>query len=214
MVRRTKSFGYINYAVTSASLLCGPAETAKFGGGTTPNANLACSPGDVMVGIFGTQSNVITSIGPRCQTPGSVDTTQPVGALPNNGGTPFSFTCPAGQAVTGVVGGQGAVLDSAALVCAPVAAPAFVSRWNAEGDATDAIGTNNGAVQGGAGFAAGRVGQAFNFTNAPLGGQAVHVNDDPSLQVTNAVTMAAWITRPHVRPSRIPISTAVVAILA
>ena len=31
------AFGYINYAVTSASLLCGPAETAKFGGGTTPN---------------------------------------------------------------------------------------------------------------------------------------------------------------------------------
>ena len=120
------AFGFIGYAVTSASLLCGPAESAKFGGGTTPNANLSCSPGDVMVGIFGTQSNVVTSIGPRCQTPGSVDTTQPVGALPNNGGTPFSFTCPAGHAVTGVVGGQGAVLDSAALVCGviPPAGPA------------------------------------------------------------------------------------------
>ena len=48
---------------------------------------------------------------------------------PDLGTALHALTCPAGQAVTGVVGGQGAVLDSVALVCGviPPAGPAITS---------------------------------------------------------------------------------------
>jgi len=123
-------FVYINYALTSAQLLCSDTNhPLKFGGGTTPNADLLCPAGQVMVGVFGTQTNVVNSIAPQCQLPSGGAITQPVGALPNAGGTPFSFTCPAGEAVTGVVGGQGAVVDAVALVCGaiPPAGPAITA---------------------------------------------------------------------------------------
>lgn len=40
----------------------------------------------------------------------------------------------------------------------------LVSWWRAENNANDERGTNPGSLQGGLGFAAGQVGQAFNFT--------------------------------------------------
>ncbi len=53
----------------------------------------------------------------------------------------------------------------------------LVSWWRAEGDANDSFGTHNGTLQGGAGFAAGEDGQAFDFSN---GTGFVLVPDDPS----------------------------------
>ncbi|MEZ5421235.1 MAG: LamG-like jellyroll fold domain-containing protein, partial [Vicinamibacterales bacterium] len=46
-----EAFGNIDYALTSGQLLCGDANhPVKFGGGTTPNADLVCPVGQVMVG--------------------------------------------------------------------------------------------------------------------------------------------------------------------
>ena len=91
-----------------------------------------------MVGFHGTTDGganfgdpVVSSIGPRCQLPNGGTVTQ-VGALPG-GGVPFGpFDCPLGRAVTGVVGGQGTVVDSIALVCGAVptiASVAPVAPW-------------------------------------------------------------------------------------
>src|SRR6516164_4513813 len=41
--------------------------------------------------------------------------------------------------------------------------PGIVSRWSAEGNANDSVGSNNGILQGGVTFAPGVVGQAFSF---------------------------------------------------
>jgi uncharacterized protein YjbI with pentapeptide repeats len=68
-----------------------------------------------------------------------------------------------------------------------------VSLWQADGDALDSNSGNNGTLQGGAGFAPGRIGQAFSFDNDPSGGQYVRVADNPSLQMTTEMTMSAWI---------------------
>ncbi|MEZ5418324.1 MAG: LamG-like jellyroll fold domain-containing protein [Vicinamibacterales bacterium] len=123
----------IDYALTSGQLLCSDAvHPVKFGGGTTPNADLACPSGQVMVGLsgmlaypFGAQP-VVGGISPRCQLPSGGPITDGPGPLPVALGTPFGpIDCPAGQAVTGVVGGQGAVVDSIALVCGPVTAAQF-----------------------------------------------------------------------------------------
>ena len=82
-----------------------------------------------------------------------------------------------------------AVLNVYVPVCAPPA-PGLVSWWAAEGDATDVLGINTGTLQGGAGYARGRVGQAFNFN--PASG-TVTVPDSPTLRLTNQLTIEAWI---------------------
>jgi hypothetical protein len=83
----------------------------------------------VMVGVFGESGArfvflVLQNLGARCQSPGGGPITE-VG--PAGGGfapdQDFSLSCPAGQAVIGVVGGRGEVVDSIALICAPTPLP-------------------------------------------------------------------------------------------
>src|SRR4051812_23545321 len=76
--------------------------------------------------------------------------------------------------------------SSAAADCAPIH-DGLVAWWQAEGNAVDFVGTNNGSLQGTA-FAAGKVGQAFSFT-----GGSVVVQDAPELRFTTALTMDAWL---------------------
>jgi hypothetical protein len=68
----------------------------------------------------------------------------------------------------------------------------FVSWWPAEGNANDIIGTNNGVLEGGLGFAPGEVGQAFFFNNT---NDDVKVPASSSLNVGagNGFTLEAWI---------------------
>ena len=87
-----------------------------------------------MVGVWGTTSApygpgaVVGSVSPRCQLPSGGPITNGPSPLPAAFGTPFGpIDCPAGQAVTGVVGGQGAVVDAIALTCAPVPAPSAIT---------------------------------------------------------------------------------------
>lgn len=65
----------------------------------------------------------------------------------------------------------------------------LVGWWPGEGNATDIVGTNNGILQGGAKFAAGKVGQAFSLDGV---NDLVLVADAPSLNPTK-VTLDAWV---------------------
>jgi len=72
-----------------------------------------------------------------------------------------------------------AVAETLAPTC--VAPPSgLVSWWPGEGDAADAVGGNGGQLQGGAGFGAGKVGQAFSFTGT---GQHLRVAAATNLDV-------------------------------
>lgn|GEM_PF-932053 len=66
----------------------------------------------------------------------------------------------------------------------------LISWWAGEGNANDNMGTNSGLPQGGVGFTAGAVGEAFNFDG--LSGNVI-VPDSPSLRITNQLTIEAWI---------------------
>jgi hypothetical protein len=87
------------------------------------------------------------------------------------------------------------VLSAPACVTPPAGS---VSWWAAEGNALDSANSNNGALQGGATFAPGMVGQAFNFN--PASGTVV-VPDSSSLRLTNQLTIEGWInTRANTDP--------------
>ena len=69
----------------------------------------------------------------------------------------------------------------------------LVSWWPGEGNANDIVGTNNGTLYNGVGFAPGVVGQAFSFNGSS--NSYVEVADSPALQLTNAVTIECWAKR-------------------
>jgi N-acetylneuraminic acid mutarotase len=64
----------------------------------------------------------------------------------------------------------------------------LVSWYRAEGDASDAQGTNNGTIHGGVTFAAGKVGQAFNFDGST---GYVDLGNPASLNPAT-ITVEAW----------------------
>ena len=71
-----------------------------------------------------------------------------------------------------------------------VPAPAgMLGWWKAEGNALDSAGTNNGALTGGAGYAAGEVGQAFSLDGST---GYVQIPDAPALQPVS-LTVEAWV---------------------
>lgn len=75
----------------------------------------------------------------------------------------------------------------------PVCVPAplgLVGWWRGEGSATDVMGVNSGVLANGVTLGAGKVGQAFEFDG--LTGYVL-VADNPSLRVTNGLTIEAWI---------------------
>jgi hypothetical protein len=100
---------------------------------------------------------------------------------------PLKFGTWVGASILVVIAGFSAVLNAMADCTAPPAG--LVAWWAAEGNTTDKAGTNNGALQGGATFATGEVGQAFGFN----GNGSVFVADAPALRFTNAMTIEAWI---------------------
>ncbi len=75
-------------------------------------------------------------------------------------------------------------------VCDP-APSGLVSWWRGEGNASDLVGGNNGAIDGGVSFVGGEVGQAFSFST---NGQAVSVGNPANLQLQD-FTIDAWIKR-------------------
>jgi hypothetical protein len=66
----------------------------------------------------------------------------------------------------------------------------LVSWWPGEGNANDIQDSNPGVLEGGATFAAGKVGQAFSFNGV---NQFVQVPDASSLDPTAEATLDAWV---------------------
>jgi hypothetical protein len=71
--------------------------------------------------------------------------------------------------------------------CTP-ASSGLVSWWPADGNADDAIGGNNGTLAGNVTFAAGKVGQAFEFN-----GTDGYVQVGGSYSLTGARTIETWV---------------------
>jgi hypothetical protein len=78
----------------------------------------------------------------------------------------------------------------------------LVSLWLGDGTADDRVGGNDGALQNGAAFGSGRVGQAFRLDGVD---DYVKIPDDPSLTV-ESLTLAAWVYPDTVAGNRTIIS--------
>jgi serine/threonine protein kinase len=83
---------------------------------------------------------------------------------------------------------QGLPVSSAPDVALPT--NGLISWWPAEGNAGDIVGTNDGVLCGGVGFAKGIIGQAFDFRGKA---QKVTIPDNESLKLTNSLTIEGWI---------------------
>ena len=97
------------------------------------------------------------------------------------------------------------VLFSASLVTAyssvaSAALPNTVSRWAADGNALDSVDSNNGTLINGVTFGTGQFGQAFSLNGT---NQYVNIPDSNSLDITNALTISAWINPTTVTSPRI-----------
>ena len=97
----------------------------------------------------------------------------------------FAFTIVATDAA-GLFDEQTCALHAYQSVPAPAG---MLGWWKAEGNALDSAGTNNGVLQGGAGYAAGEVGQAFSLDGST---GCVQIPDAPALQPAS-FTVEAWV---------------------
>jgi PKD repeat protein len=66
----------------------------------------------------------------------------------------------------------------------------MVGWWPGDGNANDLVGGNNGTLEGGVSFVAGKVSQAFSFDGSA---GSVVVPDAPALDVSTEFTLDAWI---------------------
>jgi hypothetical protein len=104
----------------------------------------------------------------------------------------------AGTYSVAITNGYGSAISSNSVLTVLVAPPCdpapsgLVAMWEAEGNANDSIGTNNGVLEGGASFAPGEVGQAFFFDNTNAD---VKVPASESLNVGAGIgfTLEAWV---------------------
>ena len=166
---------FSTYGLLNARLECetgGPTERFVLDNNNPMVMTSACAPGQVMVGFHGlasfsdvTAGPFVKSLGARCQDRAGAFDIVTVAAV-GISGDPFGpFDCPAGQAVVGVVGGAGAVLDSVALVCGGVSVPGTAGGTTIGGGGTAPVAsvaltlgqqvaiTATGLVQRGDGFA-------------------------------------------------------------
>ena len=102
---------------------------------------------------------------------------------------------------------QAMCLDGGAGICyEPQSSPTctqapqgLVSWWPGDGDAKDIIGSNDGTLKNGASFDSGVVGDAFNlewdWVNPNTVDDWIEVNDNPTLNITDQITLMAWINR-------------------
>ena len=80
----------------------------------------------------------------------------------------------------------------------PVNLPGIVAWWRAENNAVDSIGNHHGTLQNGAGFAAGKVAQAFRFDGVD---DHVRVPNSADLNLGNNFTIELWLNQVAAVPS-------------
>ena len=71
--------------------------------------------------------------------------------------------------------------------------PGIISRWSAEGNANDSVGSNNGTLRGGVTFVSGVVGQAFSFDGID---DEIVVNSTFPFHVPGDGTLSFWLNTP------------------
>ena len=79
--------------------------------------------------------------------------------------------------------------------CTP-APPGLISWWPGDGDPEDIQDDNDGTLVSGAGFASGKVGQAFSFAGP---NDLVEVGNPANLNLSSGITLQAWVN-----PSQTP----------
>ena len=82
------------------------------------------------------------------------------------------------------------VSDAQTTNCVPRPA-GLVGWWRGENNGKDSAGTNNGTVINSVYFEPGEVGQCFHFVSTP--NPRVYIPDNPTLQLTNSLTIEGWI---------------------
>jgi len=91
-----------------------------------------------------------------------------------------------------VLAGLGLALAcvTAGALAGPLEVPGLVSYWRADGTTADSADSNPGTLVGGATYAVGTYGRAFDFDGS---NDYVRVGDRANLVVTNELTVGAWI---------------------
>jgi hypothetical protein len=98
---------------------------------------------------------------------------------------PVAFPLPTGDTVVTAT----ATRYSSLAGCVPPPSD-MVAWYPADGNANDIVGGDNGTVHGGVTFPSGEVAQAFSFDGSS---GYVSAPDSPNLDVTNAITIDAWV---------------------
>jgi hypothetical protein len=178
------NFGNLNQTATGDFDNDGVSNLDEFRDGTNPNSNASFRP-----------RLTVTTDG------GGTVTVSPAKASYNLGDvvtlTATAFAPNAFQGWTGGLTGttnpatitmSANVTMSAHFLSTPTP-PGLISWWRAEGNAQDATGTNNGTLNNGATFAAGKVGQAFSFDGVD---DYFDVPDAPALRPAS-FTFESWV---------------------
>ncbi|KRG68868.1 hypothetical protein ABB29_10350 [Pseudoxanthomonas dokdonensis] len=112
--------------ITSGDMAVVGAEwTSTIGGAGGGVFKLECANDEVLAGVHGTSIQVLSQIGPRCVRVDAAGNWQgqpgnrQVAGLPAGSG--FETSCPRNQAVVGMAGRSGALVDQVQLECAPFA---------------------------------------------------------------------------------------------
>jgi Concanavalin A-like lectin/glucanases superfamily/Divergent InlB B-repeat domain/Putative Ig domain/Immunoglobulin I-set domain len=149
-----------------------------------PDALLGASYTEQVVAILGTIPISFTLSAGMLPPGMTLSSAGLVSGVPSGSGT-FGFTARATDAA-GAFTEQPCVLR----VCASVTAPAgLVGWWRAENNAQDSVGTNHGVLRNGAGFAAGKVDQAFELDGTD---DCIEIPDAPALR-PGSLTLEAWV---------------------
>ena len=79
----------------------------------------------------------------------------------------------------------------------------LVAHWKLDGDANDSAGSNDGTLVNGPVWTAGQIDGALSFSN---GVDYVDCGNDASLDITDAITVEAWI-----KPSEVNYNNSILA---
>jgi len=112
---------------------------------------------------------------------------------PPDGEAEDDAPCNDGDACTTDDACDGGACTGSGLTTEPACYPpptGMVSWWPAEGTPEDIVGDNDGTLLNETGYDAGRVEQAFGFDGS---GDGILIGDRPTLRLTNALTIDAWI---------------------
>lgn len=112
------------------------------GGSGGSLASIGCAANYVVYGIYGGAGSYVDRLGLLCaylNSDGSLGYQYRTGYVGGTGGTNYTITCPAGQAVVGLYGRSGSYVDQWGLYCS------HVSTWRTSGTVESVTGSAGGS---------------------------------------------------------------------